>query len=279
MPRGKPRKAHPYLIPLSLAMIVAASLIPHPDTLPSATGDGVAQAIGESRHWNRATPAESVTLHFDERVVRMSGVVPDLLVKQPEDGGGSRRAAPAASRALLRAIEAALVRERAVESGVVTVTAAKDGSVALTGDVRSPQEKRRAGEVAGGVHGVAFLDNRLSVTTAAEQPDPAIENDIRERLKLDAHLDASFIRVGAANGMVTLSGAVGTAAEKRRAVEDAWVAGVRHVEASRLNVRDWAKRYKPADGERTANADEQGKATLHSADLPAPPTEIRNFLQ
>jgi osmotically-inducible protein OsmY len=280
VPRGKPRKAHPYLIPLSLAMIVAASLIPHPDAKPPATDDRVAKAVEEGRHWNRATPAESVTLHFDERGVRMGGVVPDMLVKQPEDGGSSRRAGPAASRALLRAIEAALVREHAVESGVVTVTAAKDGSVALTGDVRSPQEKRRAGEVAGGVRGVGFLDNRLSVTTAVEQPDSVIESDIRERLKLDAHLDASFIRVVAANGMVTLSGAVGTAAEKRRAVEDAWVAGVRHVEASRLTVKDWVKRFKPAADKWTAHADEKGKATLHSADLPAPPpAEIRNFLQ
>ena len=280
MPRGKPRKAHPYLIPLSLAMIVAAGLIPHPDAKPPATDAGVAKAVEESRHWNRATPAESVTLHIDDGAVRMSGVVPDLLVKQPEDGGGSPRAFPAASRALLRGIENALVRERAVESGIVTITAARDGSVVLTGDVRSPQEKRRAGEVAGGVRGVAFLDNRLSVTSAAERPDPAIEHDVRERLKLDTHVDPSFIRVGVANGMVTLSGAVGTAAEKRRAVEDAWVAGVRHVEASRLNVKDWAKRYTRAADKWAANADEKAEATLHSADLPAPPPAgIRNFLQ
>lgn len=259
-------------------MILAAGLIPHPDAKPPATGDTVADAIEEGRRWDRIAPAESVTLHFDDGIVRLSGVVPGVLVKEPDETG-QPHAYPTARRSLLQAVESALQRERAVESGVVTVTAARDGSVALTGDVRSPQEKRRAGEVAAAVRGVTVLDNRLSVAAAAERPDPAIEADIEGRLKDDPMVDPAFIRVVVANGMVTLTGAVGTAAAKRRAVEDAWVAGVRHVEASKLTVKDWARKSKQMPGKWAAGAGPKEEATIQRAELPTVPPAIRNFLQ
>ena len=81
--------------------------------------------------------------------------------------------------------------------------------------------------------------------------------------------------------MVTLSGAVGTAAEKRRAVEDAWVAGVRHVEASKLNVEAWAQMYGRApdrsDDTYAAKTDAQIEHAPQRAYLPAPPNTLRNF--
>jgi osmotically-inducible protein OsmY len=259
-------------------MILAAGLIPHPDAKAPPTDESFARAAEDGRSWDRATPAESVTLHIDGGDARSSGVVPDLLVREPEEGDGRPNPAPAARRTLLRAVMTALVRERAVQSGVVTVIAARDGSIALTGDVRSPQEKRRAGQVAAAVDDVTLLDNRLSVTTAAERPDPAIESDVAARLKNDAQLDPKFIRINVANGMVTLSGAVGTATEKRRAVEDAWVAGVRHVEASKLNVRDWAQRPKRPDEKWATRGSVRDEAMQQHAEFPALRTPLPDSL-
>lgn len=280
MPGGKPRKARPYLIPLSLAMIVVAGLIPDPQANRTATNDQVAAAAEGDNGWDRASPAEAITLHIDRGVVRMSRVVPRLLVRHRAEDDEDRHAPPATRRQLLRAIEAALIRKRAVDSGDVTVTAAKDGMVTLTGDVQSAQEKRRAGEAARSVRGVQILDNRLSVRAAAALPDRKIESDIGHRLARDPQVDRSFIRIAVTNGMVTLSGAVGTAAEKRRAVEDAWVAGVRHVEASKLSVEAWAQVYRrntdKHDG-KYATTDAQIEHAPQRANLPAPPATLRNF--
>lgn len=280
MPGGKPRKAHPCLIPLSLAMIVAAGLIPYPGAKSPQTNDRVAAAAEGDSGWDRASPAEAITLHIDRGVVRLSGVVPRMLVRHPAEGDDDGHAPYATRRQLLRAIEATLIREQAVESGDVTVTAAKDGMVTLTGDVQSPQDKRRAGEAARSVRGVQILDNRLSVRAAAELPDRKIKSDIEQRLARDPHVDRSFIRIAVSNGMVTLAGAVATAAEKRRAVEVAWVAGVRHVEASKLNVEAWAQVYRHApdrSDDTYAKTDAQVEHAPQRAYLPAPPNTLRNF--
>ena len=281
MPGGKPRKVHPCLLPLSLAMILGAGLIPYPEAKRPATNDRNAAAVDGDSGWDRTRPAEAITLHIDRGVVRLSSVVPRLQVRRPPEGDEEGNAPYATRRQLLRAIEATLIRAQAVESGDVTVTAAKDGMVTLTGDVQSPQDKRRAGEAARSVRGVQILDNRLSVRAAAELPDGTIESDIERRLARDRHVDRSFIRIAVSNGMVTLSGAVGTAAEKRRAVEDAWVAGVRHVEASKLNVEAWAQMYGRApdrsDDTYAAKTDAQIEHAPQRAYLPAPPNTLRNF--
>lgn len=255
-------------------MIVAAGLIPDPNAGPPATGDGAATAIDDPR-WSRAKPADSLTLLMEDGDIRLSALSPDLLVKPPESTPVDARPLPRSRRELLRAIEAALVHERAVESGIVTITASGDGTVVLAGEVRSPQDRRRAGEVAAGVRGVSALENRLSVATGAERPDAEVESDIEERLKRDDQLDPRFIRISVSNGVVTLSGAVGTAAEKRRAVEDAWTAGVRQVEASRLQVKEWAQRSRRMSDRSPAEPE-----TLRSAELPrVPPWAVRNFLE
>ncbi len=115
-----------------------------------------------------------------------------------------------------------------------------EGQVFLTGRVDSWQERKLTGEAVKGVRGVREVVNRLEVTLAPERPDREMANEIEARLAWDAWVEASSIEVGVSDGAVALSGTVGSLAEKHRAAQDAWIAGVRAVDDTELLV-DWER--------------------------------------
>ncbi|MGH6913679.1 MAG: BON domain-containing protein, partial [Geminicoccales bacterium] len=238
---------------------------PYPEARRAVSDMEIARAVETKIRSDQAIPADSVTIIVWNGFVQLGGAVGNLLAKEraasvAETVEGVEAVtnkivvlpSPSISRRdILEDIETALITGRAVESGDVKVSVAQDGRVTLTGTVQSPQEQRLAGTVAKSVRGVTALENRLSVQVADVRPNMEIRNDVLQRLKWDALVSHALITVGVSHGMVTLSGAVGTAAEKRRAVEDAWVAGVRHVEASQLNVEPWANRSLRSGGTAT----------------------------
>lgn len=84
------------------------------------------------------------------------------------------------------------------------------------------------------------------------RPDGRIREDVCERLTEDPRIDARDLTVGVEQGEVTLDGAVGTRAEKRRAedlAED--IGGVRHVQ-NNLRVREMQGAFPPEGAERPA---------------------------
>ena len=52
--------------------------------------------------------------------------------------------------------------------------------------------------------------------------DQDIKADVQSALQWDSYVDAGKVNVSVENGMVTLSGAVGSPLEKRTAGDDAW---------------------------------------------------------
>ena len=76
---------------------------------------------------------------------------------------------------------------------------------------------------------------------AAARSDADIKADIGRQLRWDARVDHALLGIDVEGGQVTLSGIVGSAAEKRIAVSDAWVAGVKAVDAAGLDVQKWAR--------------------------------------
>jgi osmotically-inducible protein OsmY len=102
--------------------------------------------------------------------------------------------------------------------------------------VSSWQEKQLAGHIASSIAGVVEVDNELAISHPAERSDEEILRDIRERLVSDVWVDDGLIVVGVADGAVTLSGKVGSAAERTRATVDAWVNGTRSVDTDSLEV-------------------------------------------
>jgi osmotically-inducible protein OsmY len=116
---------------------------------------------------------------------------------------------------------------------------AKGGIVTLTGSVQSRQEKQLAERIADGVRGVRLTQNELTQKSDAKREDGTIANDVKSRLAWDVLVEHDPITATAKDAQVTLAGTVGSAAEKSRAVNDAWVDGVAKVDATALEVKWW----------------------------------------
>lgn len=91
------------------------------------------------------------------------------------------------------------------------------------------------------VRGLKDVRSDLSIDHGIERPDHEIARDIQARLRWDSLVDQQGIEVTVEDAAVVLGGAVGSAAEKRRAEELAWVDGTRTLAAGDLVVRPWLR--------------------------------------
>jgi osmotically-inducible protein OsmY len=111
----------------------------------------------------------------------------------------------------------------------------KDGFVTLSGSVDWQYQREEAAFIAGNILGVIGVENDIYV----ESPTPFagdVKHSIKKALERDAKLDADNIQVETSNGKATLTGSVGSWAERDAAVAAAWAApGVTDVN-DRLSV-------------------------------------------
>jgi osmotically-inducible protein OsmY len=117
----------------------------------------------------------------------------------------------------------------------------REARVVLTGTVDSWYEKQLAAKVARGVKGVKAVANEIDLELNTRRGDDEIAAEIRRRLTWDVWVDDALIDIRVDEGRVALGGAVGSLAEKARALEDAWVTGVVAVDNRSLEV-DWSRR-------------------------------------
>jgi osmotically-inducible protein OsmY len=129
-----------------------------------------------------------------------------------------------------------LLTDPATEHGRIAVEAGDFGDVTLRGTVANGAQRRLAALVAMNVAGVQSIDNRIEVESGVSRPDSEIVADVRRGLRWDVNVNSATIVVSAEDGVVTLSGAVQSVAEQRRAKNLSWVAGVRQVDATSLLV-------------------------------------------
>ncbi|MCG7854077.1 MAG: BON domain-containing protein [Methanosarcinaceae archaeon] len=133
-----------------------------------------------------------------------------------------------------------IINSAAIESENINVVCI-DGKIKLSGDVTSWSEKEEAGLLASEVRGVKDVQNNLIVNWKISRADNAIEKDVRACLKRDVYLIDLPIDVSVKNGVVTLSGTVGSEYQKNRAYNDArWVNNVTGVN-NNLKVEWWEK--------------------------------------
>jgi osmotically-inducible protein OsmY len=139
-------------------------------------------------------------------------------------------------------VESALIADPTTASYGVAVTV-DHGAVTLTGTMPSWAASQLAAYVAKGVKGVTELHNRTQIAYDRTPSDHEIENEIAQRLRWDVLLDgpSNQIDVEVEKGKVRLHGIVGSAAEKTRAFQDAWVTGVSAVDHAGLEVQWWAR--------------------------------------
>lgn len=218
----------------------AAAASPQPD-------DGeIRRAIRQFLAAETAVPIEDIGIHVDDGVVMLSGSVANLLQKDQaeriaESVRGVRavvdntRVVPTLREDddVARDVRAVLARSAPLGIGEIMV-GVKGGVVTLQGTVDSWVRSRLAERRAMSVRGVTKIVNKIAVSPGGHRDDRTIQADVIRRLKADLYLDASDIEVRVKDGRVHLEGSVRTAAEKRRAAENARIAGVIAVEDSRL---------------------------------------------
>jgi len=143
-------------------------------------------------------------------------------------------------QALTDGVRTALAKDAATDSYEIQVES-RNGVVALRGRVDSWQEKQLSAQVAKSVPGVKAIDNQLMIKPAAIRDDSEIKTEIMRMLQADVFVDDQLIGVMVRNGHVTLTGVVGSVAEKKAAFSDSWVSGVLSVDVESLQVEWWAK--------------------------------------
>lgn len=162
-------------------------------------------------------------------------------------------------------VESALLRNPATESFEIDADARADGTVTLQGTVDSWREKDIARRVSANVAGVTGLKSQLDVALVSGRPDDELRVEIEQTIKWDTLVDQRDITVAVEEGVVTLTGVVGSSAERTEAVYDAYVRGVTRVDESGLEVRAWAKERDARRASLVDQTDAEIKAAVKDA--------------
>ncbi|MEO7034922.1 MAG: BON domain-containing protein [Polyangiaceae bacterium] len=144
--------------------------------------------------------------------------------------------APARDAADIAADVRKALKYNAATARMPIVVSVTNGVVRLTGSIGSWQEQQLAERVADGVRGVRFCQNDLTTTGAPKRTAALIQADVESRLAWDALVEHDPITAKVKGDRVSLSGTTGSAAERLRVINDAWVAGVMGVDADAVTV-------------------------------------------
>ena len=212
------------------------------------TDEALWQEIEQTLHWERAVDAAQIRVHVRDGVVTLTGTVPSQLQKQAVEKvlqGVAGCCAlvmeltlPHASayvrsdESLAMRIVAALGRVTNLPPDRVRVEMER-GCVTLTGSVDTEVQLHAVASLVGKIEGVVGVSNRLTV-----REPPAADVAEQIALTLGSRLDHEIagITVDTSDGVVTLSGTVGSVDEKRAVcLAASQVKGVREV-IDRLGV-------------------------------------------
>jgi osmotically-inducible protein OsmY len=253
------------------------------------TDENICDAVDDCIFFDKATPFDGIDVACNEGIVTLTGTADNILAKQratrlAETVKGVRSVVnrmtvrPSKGRSstdIMRDVERALQTDPATDSYELTVLVTADGHVTLTGRADSWQEKKLAEKVAAGVNGVTKITNNVMVDYKLTRPDHEIKPEIEKVLEWDVLVDQELIDVSVKDGKVKLVGTVGSAAEKRRAHYDAWIAGVREVDDAELKVRDWARDKDQRTTARVVKSEKEIRDAVNDANLYDP--RVKSF--
>lgn len=254
MPRGR----HPIHVRALVCVALATGLIGiGVESGPAATQDiadiQINLAVEGSLFNNENVPADQIDTSTIDGIVTLKGNVPNLLaksqaVRQAQMVKGVRavvdrievRPRRITDIDLSKDVSRALLIDPATDSYDIRVTAA-EGIVTLSGTVDSWAERQLAGTVAKGVRGVKGVTNDIQVKAPGTiRVDAEIEAEIERRFDNDVWFTGTRLDAEVEEGVVTLSGDVGSALQKSRAEVRAHIMGVKSVRND-INV-DWRLR-------------------------------------
>lgn len=234
---------------LLLAMTVT-SLHSAPTEKP--TDSEINAAVVNHLLFDSSVPTNEIDIATSEGIVTLSGTAPNLVAKEratmvAEAIKGVRSVVNSimvepikrTDQELLDDMKAALQADPVTDSYELTPTVAT-GIVTLTGTVDSWYEKQLAASVAKGVKGVKGVTNDLAVSSSTTRPDSEIAAEIESILKRDVWVEDALIHTEVKDGKVTVTGSVGSVAERHRTQSNMWMAGVKAVDDEGLRVEPWA---------------------------------------
>jgi osmotically-inducible protein OsmY len=123
---------------------------------------------------------------------------------------------PRTNEQLQTLVQKRLSQNPATADEALTVRA-RGGQVIVEGDVDSRVEAELVDRLVKSVAGVQVLDNRVRSRWVQQRSDDDIQRDIEQRIRWDARLDNDKIKVSVEEGIVRLSGRVGSNDERMHA--------------------------------------------------------------
>ena len=210
--------------------------------------DAITQAVQSALTASQYIYEDQVKVQVKDGIVRLSGDVDYLLSKQratniAETVEGVRAVINNVvvqngmpDDELTSNIESALATNAVTETMEIDAQV-NNGKVKLIGVVESWPERQMAERVTASLDGVTEINNLITVDETVVRSDEQITADVKKTLKWNAMVDDGMVEVSVNEGVVTLSGAIGTAYQKRKAVELAHLNGVESVDAEGLEVR------------------------------------------
>jgi osmotically-inducible protein OsmY len=237
----------------------------------------ISNAIDDALINDPGTPAVNIDISTREGIVTLNGTVNNLLAR---DRAQAIAETVKGVRGVINrlTVEAPLREDDDIREDVVNallmdpVTEAweikanvTDGMVILSGTVDSWQERRLAGKVVKSVRGVKEIDNNITIAFKTDRDDGEIAEEVKRVLHWDAYVDDAMIDVAVDDNEVSLSGTVGSMAEKTRARRKAWVSGVSAVNTDQLDVKWWARDAQLREGKYLDHTDAEIKKAVKDA--------------
>jgi len=212
------------------------------------TDSGITSVVEKGLKQEKGVTPDDVDVSTSQGIVTLSGSLDNLLAKEravkiAESIRGVRGVIDQtivtpmsrSDDAINKDIAAALKQDPATESYQVAVSV-QDAIATLSGSVGSYGEKQLAARIAEGIKGVKKVRNNVAINYGAKPTDTQMADDIKARLQWDIWINGELIKPVVAEGKVTLTGTIGSAISKSRAVDDAWVNGVTSVDDSGVKI-------------------------------------------
>lgn len=227
----------------------------------TTTDPNIKQAIQKNLNQADSLRTNTIQVNVSEGCVTLTGVVPSLPQKHRAERYAQRTRGvrtvkndimvkpnnPPSDEMLRTRIASRIAEGATEEDGSITVTVDK-GNVTLAGTVASRQERMRAEDRAGGLHGVTAIKNKITVHHMKAIPDAEIQKVIVRRFQNEPRLENTKIVINVDDSKVELTGSLASVNLKEMATGKAWVTGVTSVDVTGLEV-DPNLTYAKRDGE------------------------------
>lgn len=222
-----------------LGAMLAASA---PVAADQATDSSITSWVNEALRHDPLVPASEISVSTKEGIVTLSGRVDNLAAKNRVERQASKirgvrevlneltvAPSPLSDADIVYAVRRRILNNDTIVSQGIVVTSV-DGNITIEGEVANWSEAEEAALLASAVGGVQNVKNELVTRYTATRSDQEIKNDVVAALHRDVYLTGFPISVAVKDGVVSLTGSVGNAYQKRRAAQAArWVSHVTFV--------------------------------------------------